>query len=150
MEPPKHFLFIAGALRERSSLQSAELQLTHQVWGLRTALIRDNLHAYLSADSHGLVYILKAGICAEFKFESGVLPFQDLDELLRDELRAEARYGFVRIQLAKRWGGSAEESLALLERVLQVSDRGELTRRLTLGMHGLTQAQYDEVVKGLG
>lgn len=150
METPRHFLFIAGALRARSSLESAELQLTHQVWGLRSALIRDNLHQYLSADSRGLVYILKAGICAEFNIESGVLPFKDLDELLRDELHAEARYGFVRIQLAKRWGGSAEKSLALLGRVLQVSDRGELTRRLNLGMHGLTQAQYDEVVKGLG
>ncbi len=92
-----HFLFISGALRERTSLASAELQLAHELWGLRTALIRDNLGAYLTDHSCGLVYVLKLGICAGFKIVSGVLPPHSLDEFTRDELRAETRYGLVRI-----------------------------------------------------
>ena len=57
-----HFLFIAGALRERSSPESAELQLGAGIWGLCTALIRDNLQKFLTPESHGLVYVLKEGI----------------------------------------------------------------------------------------
>ena len=61
-----HFLFIAGALRERTSQESAELQLGAGIWGLCTALIRDNLQKFLTPESHGLVYVLKEGIRAEF------------------------------------------------------------------------------------
>ena len=92
-----HFLFIAGALRERNSQASAEIQLSHEVWGLRTALIRDNLRTYLTADSCGLVYVLKLGICAGFSIVSDVLPPERLDEFVREELREETRYGFVRV-----------------------------------------------------
>lgn len=95
-----HFLFIAGALRERSSQASAELQLSRELWGLRTALIRDNLRTYLTPESCGLVYVLKQGICAGFRIMSGVLAPEELDEFVRDELRAETAYGFVQ---AKAW-----------------------------------------------
>jgi len=145
-----HFLFVAGALRERSSQGSADLQLVHQVWGLQSALIRDNLRQYLTDQSCGLVYVLKAGLYAHVQILSGVLPLDSLDELVRDELRTEARYGFVRIKLTQRWTSSPEDSLVLLHRVLEVPDRAELTRRLNLGMHRLTQEQYEAIVKALG
>lgn len=144
-----HFLFVAGALRERSSQDSADLQLMHQVWGLPSALIRDNLRQYLTDQSCGLVYVLKAGLFARFQILSGVLPLDSLDELVRDELRTEARYGFVRIKLIQRWASSPEDSLVILHRVLEVPDRAELTRRLNLGMHRLTQEQYEALVKAL-
>jgi len=63
---PTHFLFIAGALRERSSQDSAQLQLGHGLWGIRSVLIEKNLSQYLSDHSRGLVYVLKVGLCAEF------------------------------------------------------------------------------------
>lgn len=145
-----HFLFVAGALRERSSNESAELQLAHNLWGLRSPLIHDNLQRYLTNSSCGLVYVLKAGICAHFKIVSGVLPFQQLDELLKDELRTEARHGFVRLELLRRWASSPAESHALLQEVLSVRDQAELTRRLTLGMHRLTEEEYQAMLVKLG
>lgn len=145
-----HFLFVAGALRERTSSESAELQLAHNLWGLCTALIHDNLQKYLTSDSRGLVYVLKAGICAHFKIVSGVLPFQQLDELIKDELRTEARYGFVRVELLRRWASSPAESHGLLQQILHVTDQAELTRRLTLGMHRLTDEEYQAVLTKLG
>ena len=145
-----HFLFVSGALRERTSLASAELQLAHELWGLRTALIRDNLGAYLTDRSCGLVYVLKIGICAGFKIVSGILPPDSLDQFARDELRAETRYGFVRVTPLQTWRTTAEESLALLHTALEVPDQTELARRLNLGMHRLTQGQYEALVKGLG
>ena len=145
-----HFLFVSGALRERDSLASAELQLAHELWGLRTALIRDNLGAYRTDQSCGLVYVLKMGICAGFKIVSGILPPDSLDQFARDELRAETRYGFVRVTPLQTWKTTAEESLALLHMVLEVPDQTELARRLNLGMHRLTQGQYEALVKGLG
>ena len=105
-----HFLFIAGALRERTSQESAELQLGAGIWGLCTALIRDNLQKFLAQDSHGLVYVLKEGIRAEFTITSPVQPFQALDELLKDEVRTEARYGFVRVTPLRRWQKNASRS----------------------------------------
>ena len=78
-----HFLFVAVALRERTSEESAELQLGHGLWGLCTELIRANLQAYLDAESRGLVYVLKAGLCAEFQMVLPVLDFSALDALLR-------------------------------------------------------------------
>ena len=145
-----HFLFVSGALRERTSLASAELQLAHGLWGLRTALIRDNLGAYLTDHSCGLVYVLKMGVYAGFTIVSGILPPDRLDELVRDELRAETQYGFVRVTPLQTWKTTTEESLALLQTVLDVPDRTELARRLNLGMHRLTQDQYEDLVKGLG
>lgn len=145
-----HFLFIAGALRERNSQASAEIQLSHEVWGLRTALIRDNLRTYLTADSCGLVYVLKLGICAGFSIVSDVLPSERLDEFVREELREETRYGFVRVQRTSQWTSTPESSQALLHRILEVPDQGELTRRLNLGMHRLTQEQYEALIKALG
>ena len=144
-----HFLFITGALRERSSRESAELQLAHELWGLRSMLIRDNLRAYLTDRSSGLVYVLKEGICAGFKIASGVLVPGDLSEFVRDELRAETAYGFVKTTEIRTWPSSPEESLALLRTVLEVPDQAELTRRLNLGMHRLTQAQYDAIFSAL-
>lgn len=145
-----HFLFIAGALRERNSQASAEIQLSHEVWGFRTALIRDNLRTYLTADSCGLVYVLKLGICAGFSIVSEVLPPERLDEFVREELREETRYGFVRVQRTSQWTSTPESSQALLHRILEVPDQGELTRRLNLGMHRLTQEQYEALIKALG
>lgn len=144
-----HFLFVAGALRERNSRESAELQLAHELWGLRSTLIRDNLKAYLTDRSCGLVYVLKGGICAGFKIASAVLAFTDLSEFVRDELRAETAYGFVRATEIRIWPSSPEASLALLRTVLEVPDQTELTRRLNLGMHRLTQAQYDVILNAL-
>ncbi len=145
-----HFLFMAGPLRERSSRDSVDLQLIHHLWGLRSALIRDNLRKYLTDQSFGLVYVLKGGICAQFKIVSDILPFESLDEFVRDELHTEARYGFVKINLRQRWDSSPDHSLALLGTVLEVPDRAELNRRLNLGMHRLTQEQYDAIMKALG
>ena len=145
-----HFLFIAGALRERSSLDSAELQLGAGIWGLCTALIRDNLQKFLTPESHGLVFVLKEGIRAEFSIASSVQPFQDLDELLKDEVRTEARYGFVRIATLRRWQGHAPDCHALLQRVLGIEEQSELTRRLSLGMHRLTDEEFRAILEGLG
>ncbi|CAE6736737.1 hypothetical protein [Nitrospira defluvii] len=145
-----HFLFIAGALRERSSLDSAELQLGAGIWGLCTALIRDNLQKFLTPDSHGLVYVLKEGIRAEFLIVSPVQPFQALDELLKDEVRTEARYGFVRVRPVRRWQAHAPDCQALLQQVLGIEEQSELSRRLALGMHRLTDAEYRTIVERLG
>jgi hypothetical protein len=143
-----HFLFVAGALRERTSEESAELQLGHSLWGLCTGLIRTNLQTYLDAQSHGLVYVLKVGLYAEFQILSPVLDFSALDAFLSDELRTEARFGFVRIDGARRLACSSAASQALLINVLQIADQAELSRRLTLGMHRLTQAEYDAIIQG--
>lgn len=144
-----HFLFIAGALRERNSQASAELQLSHGLWGLRSALIRDNLRRYLTGESRGLVYVLKLGICAGFPIQSDVLPPDELDGFVREELREETRYGFIRVKADRQWQSTPEASQALLQQVLAVSDPAELTRRLNLGMHRLTQAEYEAIVQGL-
>lgn len=145
-----HFLFIAGALRERSSQESAELQLGAGIWGLCTALIRDNLQKFLTPESHGLVYILKEGICAEFAITSPVLPVQALDDFLRDEVRTEARYGFVRVTPVGRWQGNVQDCQVLLQRVLHIEESTELTRRLSLGMHRLAAEEYQAILEGLG
>jgi hypothetical protein len=143
-----HFLFVAGALRERSSRESADLQLARQIWGLRSALICENVQRYLSADSCGLVYVLKEGLCAHFAIASGVRPLDQLDALVRDELRTEARYGYVAVAQVRRWPSStSEQSLAALRRILEAPDQAELTRRLNLGMHRLTQEQHDALLK---
>ncbi|MGQ0811621.1 MAG: hypothetical protein ACT4OO_10410 [Nitrospiraceae bacterium] len=143
-------MFVAGALRERSSSDSAELQLSHGLWGLCTALIRDNLQKYVNEHSRGLVYVLKAGVCAHFQIVSPVLSYEQLDDLVKDELRSEARYGFVRVALLRRWGSSPGESQALLQRVLGVPDQVELMRRFSLGMHRLTEEEYQAIVSALG
>ena len=144
-----HFLFVAGALRERTSEESAELQLGHGLWGLCTELIRTNLHSYLDAGSRGLVYVLKDGIYAEFRLMPPVLDFSALDALISDELRTEARFGFVRIEEVRRLACSSVASQALLLNVLQIADQAELTRRLKLGMHRLTQTEYDGIIRGV-
>lgn len=144
-----HFLFVAGALRERTSEESAELQLGHGLWGLCTELIRTNLQAYLDVRSHGLVYVLKAGLCAEFQIVPPVSDFSELDAFLRDELRTEARFGFVRIAGMRRLVSSSALSQTLLLNILQIADQAELTRRLKLGMHRLTQAEYDAILQGV-
>jgi hypothetical protein len=143
-----HFLFVAGALRERTSEESAELQLGHGLWGLCTGLIRTNLQSYLDAESRGVLYVLKAGLCAEFQIVSPVRDFSELDAFLSDELRTEARFGFVRIAEVQRFECSSTASQALLLSVLQIADQAELTRRLKLGMHRLTQAEYDAIIRG--
>ncbi len=145
-----HFLFVARALRERSSQDSAELQLAHGIWGLCTGLIRENLQKYLSAQSRGLVYVLKLGLCAEFDLLPPVRSFEDLDELLKDEMRTEARFGFVRITMRRRWAVSPADSQVLLQKVLNIPDQTELARRLGLGMHRLTQEEYESIVGALG
>jgi hypothetical protein len=145
-----HFLFIAGALRERSSQESTARQLDAGIWGLRTTLIRDNLQKYLTPESFGLAYVLKEGICAEFAITSPVLSIEALDDFLRDELRTEARYGFVRVTPVRRWSGNVRECLVLLQRVLSIEDTTELSRRLSLGMHRLTDAEYLQIIEGLG
>jgi hypothetical protein len=144
-----HFLFIAAALRERTSEESAELQLSHGLWGLCTSLIRTNLQTYLEPQSRGLVYVLKVGLCAEFQIRPPARDFAELDEFLKDELRTEARYGFVRIEGIRRWTCSPHASQALLLRVLDIPEQAELTRRLTLGMHRLTQAEFDAIAQGM-
>ena len=143
-----HFLFVAGALRERTSEESAELQLGHGLWGLCTGLIRTNLQAYLDVESRGLVYVLKVGLCAEFQILSPVADFAALDAFISDELRTEARFGFVRINGVRRLTCSSAASQALLLSVLQITDQAELTRRLRLGMHRLTQAEYAAIIRG--
>ena len=144
-----HFLFIAGALRERSSRESADLQLRHQLWGLRSALIAENLARFLGEGSCGWVYVLKEGLCARFAIASGVQPFDRLDAFVRDELRTEARYGYVTIANVQRWSSSPEQDLPVLKRVLEVLDQAELTRRLNLGMHRLTQEQHDALLAAI-
>lgn len=144
-----HFLFVAGALRERSSEESTELQLGQGLWGLSTGLIRTNLQTYLDAESRGLVYVLKVGLYAEFQMVSPVLDFSALDAFLSDDLRTEARFGFVRIGEVRRLVCSSAASQALLLSVLQIVDQAELTRRLRLGMHRLRQAEYDAIMRGL-
>lgn len=148
--PPTHFLFVAGALRERTSLESAQLQLGHQLWGLRTALIRENLTKYVGAESYGWVYALKVGVCAGFRIASGVLSATELSDFVREDLRAETAYGFVRVADVRSWASSPETSLEVLRRVLQVQDPAELSRRLSLGMHGLTQAQHRAIAEEFG
>jgi hypothetical protein len=143
-----HFLFVAGALRERTSVESAELQLSRGLWGLCTELIRTNLHTYLDAGSRGLVYVLKVGIYAEFRIMPPVLDFSALDAFLSDELRTEARFGFVQIEEVRRLECSSVMSQSLLLNVLQIADQAELTRRLKLGMHRLTQVEYDAIMQG--
>ena len=141
-------MFVAGALRERTSEESAELQLGHGLWGLCTGLIRTNLHTYLDTESRGLVYVLKAGLCAEFQILPPVMDFSALDALLSDELRTEARFGFVQIDGVRRLACPSAASQALLLNVLQIADQAELTRRLKLGMHRLTQTEYDAIMQG--
>ena len=143
-----HFLFVAGALRERTSEESAELQLRHGLWGLCTELIRTNLHTYLNVESRGLIYVLKVGIYAEFQMVSPVLDFSALDAFLSDELRTEARFGFVRIEGVRRLACTSAASQALLRNVLRIADQDEFARRLRLGMHRLTQAEYDAIIRG--
>lgn len=145
-----HFLFTAATLRERSSVDSAELQLRHGLWGCCTALIQQNLAKYLAPESCGLVYVLKVGICAEFRIGSPVLRLQDMDEFLREDLRTEARFGFIRVLPTRRWTGTPQESHALLQEVLQIPEPAELTRRLGLGMHRLTDVEYQAIVERLG
>jgi len=145
-----HFLFVAGALSERTSQESADLQMGACLWGLRTDLIRNNLQKFLTPQSHGLVYVLKGGICAEFAIVSAVQPFTALDDLLKDEFRAEARYGFVQVKPVRRWASSAPECQALLQQVLSVPEQAEFARRLSLGMHRLTEEEYRAIVEGLG
>ncbi|OQW63568.1 MAG: hypothetical protein BVN29_15580 [Nitrospira sp. ST-bin5] len=140
---------MAGTLRERSSPESASLQLTHGLWGCCSALIRDNLTTFLTPDSHALVYVLKAGICADIKIVSAVLPLQQMDEFLREDFKTEARFGFVRVELRKQWTSTPQESHGLLQSVLQIPDQAELTRRLSLGMHRLTDDEYRAIVTGL-
>jgi len=144
-----HFLFIAAALRERTSEESAELQLAHQLWGLCTSLIRTNLQNFIEPHSRGVVYVLKAGLCAEFQLVPPIQDFPAMDEFVKDEFRTEARYGFIRIDGIRRWTWSAQASQALLLRVLNIPDHAELTRRLALGMHRLTQAEYEAIVQGV-
>ncbi len=143
-----HFLFIVPALRERTSEESAELQLSQGLWGLCTALIRSNLQTYLTPESRGLVYVLKVGLCAEFVLVPPIKDFSALDDFLKDELRTEARHGFVRIDAIRRWTWSAHASQALVMRVLKIQDQ-ELTRRFALGMHRLTIDEYEAIRTGI-
>jgi hypothetical protein len=55
----------------------------------------------------------------------------------------------VRIDGIRRWAWSSQASQALLLRVLGIADQAELTRRLTLGMHRLTQTEYDAIAQGI-
>jgi hypothetical protein len=71
-----------------------------------------------------------------------------LDAFLSDELRTEARFGFVQIEEVRRLECSSVMSQSLLLNVLQIADQAELTRRLKLGMHRLTQAEYDAIMQG--
>ena len=140
-----HFLFIAAALRERTSLESADLQLSRGLWGICTSLIRTNLHTFLDPASCGLVYVLKAGLYARFRIVGPVQDFSALDEFVKDELRTEARFGFVRIEEMSRLSLSAPATQGLLLRVLNIPDQAELSRRLALGMHRLTREEYDAI-----
>ena len=71
-----------------------------------------------------------------------------MDAFLSDELRTEARFGFVRIHGVRRMVCLPAASHSLLSNVLQIADQAELTRRLRLGMHRLTQAEYDAIMQG--
>ena len=144
-----HFLFIVPALRERTSEASADLQLSNELWGLFTPLIRSNLQSYLTPQSHGLVYVLKLGLCAAFTLVPPIQEFSALDEFLKDELRTDARHGFIRIGAIKRWTWSAHESQTLLLRVLNIQEQAELSRRLALGMHRLTSQEYEAILAGV-
>ncbi|MFO0768520.1 MAG: hypothetical protein U0231_17490 [Nitrospiraceae bacterium] len=144
-----HFLFVAGALRERTSQESADLQMGACLWGLRTDLIRNNLQNS-SRLSLTAWFMFSRGICAEFAIVSAVQPFTALDDLLKDEFRAEARYGFVQVKPVRRWASSAPECQALLQQVLSVPEQAEFARRLSLGMHRLTEEEYRAIVEGLG
>jgi hypothetical protein len=95
------------------------------------------------------VYVLKAGLCADFQIVPPALDFSELDPFLSDELRTEARFGFVRIDGVRRLACSSAASQALLLSVLQIADQAELTRRLRLGMHRLTQAEYNAILHGV-
>jgi hypothetical protein len=92
--------------------------------------------------------VLKVGLCADFQIQPPVLDFSVLDAFLRDELRTEARFGFVRIDGVRQLACSSAASQSLLLDVLQIADQTELTRRLTLGMHRLTQEEYDAIMRG--
>jgi hypothetical protein len=94
------------------------------------------------------VYVLKVGIYAEFRIMPPVLDFSALDAFLSDELRTEARFGFVQIEEVRRLECSSVMSQSLLLNVLQIADQAELTRRLKLGMHRLTQVEYDAIMQG--
>jgi hypothetical protein len=142
-------LFVAAALRERSSQESADLQLSRGVWGLCTSLIRTNLETYLGSESRGLVYVLKVGLYAGFRIVPPVRDFSALDEFIKDELRTEARFGFIGIEGINRLSLPVPASQTLLLRVLRIPDQAELSRRLALGMHRLTQEEYDEIFSAL-
>jgi hypothetical protein len=94
--------------------------------------------------------VLKAGICAEFHVLSPVLPPEDMDDLLRDDLRTEARFGFVRAAVTRKWASSPLDSHAVLQAVLGIPDQAELSRRLGLGMHRITDGEYQAIVDRLG
>ena len=78
-----------------------------------------------------------------------VLEFSALDAFLGDELRTEARFGFVQIDGVRRLTCSSAASQSLLLNVLQITDQAELARRLRLGMHRLTQTEYDAIIRGV-
>jgi hypothetical protein len=54
----------------------------------------------------------------------------------------------VRIDGVRRLACSSAASQVLLLNVLQIADQAELTRRLQLGMHRLTQTEYDAIMQG--
>jgi hypothetical protein len=144
-----HFLFIAGALRERSSEESAELQLSRGLWGLCTSLIRTNLQTFVEPPSRGLIYVLKIGLCADVKLVAPVQEFSHLDDFLKDEFRTEARFGFIRIEDIRRCAMSSSAAQTLLANVLRIPGQAELARRFSLGMHRLTQGEYEAIVKAI-
>lgn len=93
--------------------------------------------------------MLKEGICAEFAIVSPVQPFHALDDLLKDEFRTEARFGFVRVTPVRRWPRHALRAHQLLQNTLGIQEQAELTRRLSLGMHRLAEDEYRALVEGL-
>jgi hypothetical protein len=64
-------------------------------------------------------------------------------------LKTEARFGFVRVVVTRRWASTPQKSQALLQSVLQIPDQAELNRRLGLGMHRLTEQEYEAIVRGI-
>ena len=68
---------------------------------------------------------------------------------MKDEFSAEAPHGFIQIEVLRRYGSSAAHSQTLLQSVLNVPDQTELTRRVNLGMHRLTEEEYQAVLGGL-
>lgn len=144
-----HFLFIAGALRERSSEESAELQMSRGLWGLCTSLIRTNLQTFVEPQSRGLIYVLKIGLCADVKLVPPVRDFSQLDEFLKDEFRTEARFGFIPIEDIRRCAMASSAAQTVLADVLGIPDQAELARRFSLGMHRLTQGEYEAIVKAI-